>query len=327
MGKEVGRKAIDFLLENSEDRRHCEVDFFGGEPLLNFDVVKDMTVYGLSQAEKLGKELHFTITTNAVLLDDEVADFLREYRIDAVLSLDGRKQVNDNMRVFADGSGTHDVILPNLQRFISRCPDIYYSVRGTYTSNNLDFADDVLYLVNQGFYKVSVEPVVCEDTEQYSLREEHLHVLKSEYERLARAYVDYYQTEKRFSFFHFNIDLEGGPCVVRRLSGCGAGTEYMAVTPTGEIYPCHQFVGQDAYRIGDVYSGIARTEIVKRFRSANVYSKKKCSSCWARFYCGGGCHANAVNTNGDILTPHEIGCELMKKRLECAIWAKIKTVC
>lgn len=326
MSKEVGRKTIDFLLENSEDRRHCEVDFFGGEPLLNLDVVKDITVYGLKQAEKLGKKLHFTITTNGVLLDDEVADFLREHSIDAVLSLDGRKQVNDNMRVFADGSGTHDVILPNLQRFISSCPDIYYSVRGTYTSNNLDFAEDVLYLVNQGFYKVSVEPVVCEETEQYSLREEHLDVLKSEYEKLARAYVEYYATERRFSFFHFNIDLNGGPCVVRRLSGCGAGTEYMAVTPTGEIYPCHQFVGKESYRMGDVYSGIARTEIADEFRRAHVYSKEKCSSCWARFYCGGGCHANAVNINGDILAPYSVGCELMKKRLECAIWAKISTL-
>lgn len=322
MSKEVGMKAIDFLLENSQ-KHHCEVDFFGGEPLLNFDVVKHITEYGLRQAEKVGKKLHFTITTNGVLLDDDVIGFLNEYDIDAVLSLDGRKQVNDNMRIFADGSGTHDAILPNIQHFVASSPNIYYSVRGTYTSDNLDFAEDVLYLVNQGFYKVSVEPVVCDEGEPYGLYEEHLDTLFIEYEKLARAYVEYYPTEKRFSFFHFEIDLTGGPCVVRRLSGCGAGTEYMAVTPDGEIYPCHQFVGKDAYKLGDVFNGITSPEIADLFRKAYVYNKKECSSCWARFYCGGGCHANAYNMNGDIFTPYAVGCELMKKRIECAIWAKV----
>lgn len=326
MTKEVGRKSIDFLLENSESKRRVEVDFFGGEPLLNFDVVKDITEYGLRQAERCGKELHLTITTNAVLLDDEVAGFLRDYNIDAVLSLDGRKRVNDSMRVFVDGSGSHDVVLPNIKRFISTSSNIYYSVRGTYTGKNLDFAEDVLYLVEQGFYKVSVEPVVCEEHEEYALREEHLDALKEEYENLARAYVEYYPTEKRFSFFHFNIDLEGGPCVVRRLSGCGAGTEYMAVTPTGEIYPCHQFVGKESFRVGDVFNGINRTDIAEEFRRAHVYNKEKCRTCWARFYCGGGCHANAVNMTGDLFTPYAVGCELMKKRLECAIWAKVSTL-
>ncbi len=323
MDTDIGKRSIDFLLENSKERRHCEIDYFGGEPLLNFEVVKNLTEYGEKKAQELGNSIKFTMTTNGVLLNNEVGKFLEKHKIDTVLSLDGRKQVNDRMRVFVDDSGTYDVIYPKINKFIDDYPERYYSVRGTYTSHNLDFSQDVKHLIDSGFFRVSVEPVVCKGDKPYSIKEEHLAQIKGEYEKLARLYMQYKNEGKGFSFFHFNIDLDGGPCVVRRLSGCGAGSEYLAVTPEGKIYPCHQFVEKEEYCMGDVVNGINNWKIDEEFKEAYVYGKDKCAKCWARFYCGGGCHANAVNMNNDIFSPYDLGCQLMKKRIECAIWIKV----
>ncbi|MCR5390854.1 MAG: thioether cross-link-forming SCIFF peptide maturase [Lachnospiraceae bacterium] len=324
MDYEVGKQALDFLVEHSGNRHNLEVDFFGGEPLLNFDVVKRLVAYGRSIEEAHGKKFRFTLTTNGVLLNDEVMEFANKELANVVLSLDGRKSVNDNMRPFRGGSGqgSYDVIVPKFQRFTQGRKGTYY-VRGTFTRNNLDFSKDVLHMFDLGFDQVSVEPVVAPETEEYAIREEDLPALFAEYDSLAAEMAKRMGTKDDFTFFHFMVDLEGGPCVYKRLSGCGSGTEYLAVTPKGDLYPCHQFVGQEEFRMGSVFSGVERADLVDKFKRCNVYSKEECRNCFARFYCSGGCAANSYYASGDINGAYHVGCELQKKRLECAIMLKV----
>ena len=322
MSYEVGKKALDFLIENSGSRRNLEVDFFGGEPLMNWQVVKDLVKYGREQEKLHDKKFRFTLTTNGVLLNDEVMEFANKEMGNVVLSIDGRKEVHDHMRPFRNGKGSYDMIVPKFQQFAeSRNQDKYY-VRGTFTHYNLDFADDVLHLADLGFKQISVEPVVAEDSEEYALREEDLPKLFSEYDKLAAEMVERKKAGKDFNFFHFMIDLEGGPCVAKRLSGCGSGTEYLAVTPWGDFYPCHQFVGNEEFLMGNVWDGVKRTDIRDEFKCCNVYAKEKCRKCFAKFYCSGGCAANSYHFHGHINDAYDIGCELQKKRIECAIMIK-----
>ena len=322
MSYEVGKKALDFLVSNSGNRRNLEVDFFGGEPLMNFQVVKDLVAYGRSLEKEHNKNFRFTLTTNGVLLDDDIMEFANKEMGNVVLSIDGRKEVHDRMRPFRKGAGSYDLIVPKFQKFAeSRHQDKYY-VRGTFTHNNLDFSKDVLHLADLGFKQISVEPVVAQDTDSYAIREEDLPQLMEEYEKLALEMVRRHGTEEDFNFFHFMIDLEGGPCVAKRLSGCGSGTEYLAVTPTGDLYPCHQFVGNTDFLMGNVDDGVVNTELRDEFKSCNVYAKEKCRECFARFYCSGGCAANSYNFHGDIHNAYDIGCALQKKRVECAIMIK-----
>ena len=322
MSYEVGKKALDFLVANSGNRRNLEVDFFGGEPLMNFQVVKDLVAYGRSLEKEHDKNFRFTLTTNGVLLDDDIMEFANKEMGNVVLSIDGRKEVHDRMRPFRKGAGSYDLIVPKFQKFAeSRHQDKYY-VRGTFTHNNLDFSKDVLHLADLGFKQISVEPVVAQDTDSYAIREEDLPQLMEEYENLALEMVRPHGTEEDFNFFHFMIDLEGGPCVAKRLSGCGSGTEYLAVTPTGDLYPCHQFVGNTDFLMGNVDDGVVNTELRDEFKSCNVYAKEKCRECFARFYCSGGCAANSYNFHGDIHNAYDIGCALQKKRVECAIMIK-----
>lgn len=322
MSYEVGKKALDFLVANSGNRRNLEVDFFGGEPLMNFQVVKDLVAYGRSLEKEHDKNFRFTLTTNGVLLDDDIMEFANKEMGNVVLSIDGRKEVHDRMRPFRKGTGSYDLIVPKFQKFAeSRHQDKYY-VRGTFTHNNLDFSKDVLHLADLGFKQISVEPVVAQDTDSYAIREEDLPQLMEEYEKLALEMVRRHGTEEDFNFFHFMIDLEGGPCVAKRLSGCGSGTEYLAVTPTGDLYPCHQFVGNTDFLMGNVDDGVVNTDLRDEFKSCNVYAKEKCRECFARFYCSGGCAANSYNFHGDIHNAYDIGCALQKKRVECAIMIK-----
>ena len=321
MSYEVGRKALDFLVANSGNRRNLEVDFFGGEPLMNFQVVKDLVAYGRSLEETHDKKFRFTLTTNGVLLNDDIMEFANKEMGNVVLSIDGRKEVHDRMRPFRKGAGSYDLIVPKFQKFAdSRHQEKYY-VRGTFTHNNLDFSKDVLHLADLGFKQISVEPVVAQETDSYAIREEDLPQLM-EYENLALEMVKRHGKENDFNFFHFMIDLEGGPCVAKRLSGCGSGTEYLAVTPTGDLYPCHQFVGNTDFLMGNVDDGVVNTDLRDEFKSCNVYAKDKCRECFARFYCSGGCAANSYNFHGDIHNAYDIGCALQKKRVECAIMIK-----
>ena len=322
MSFEVGKKALDFLIANSGSRRNLEVDFFGGEPLMNFQVVKDLVAYGREQEKLHDKKFRFTLTTNGVLLNDEIMEFCNKEMGNVVLSIDGRKEVHDKMRPFRKGAGSYDLIVPKFQKFAeSRNQDKYY-VRGTFTHYNTDFAADVLHLADLGFKQISVEPVVAEPKEPYAITEEDLPKLFEEYDKLAAEMVERHKDGRDFNFFHFMIDLEGGPCVAKRLSGCGSGTEYLAVTPWGDFYPCHQFVGNEKFLMGNVDEGVKNTEIRDEFKCCNVYAKEKCRDCFARFYCSGGCAANAYNFHGDILKTYETGCELQKKRVECAIMIK-----
>ena len=322
MSFEVGMKALDFLIANSGNRRNLEVDFFGGEPLMNWQVVKDLVAYGREQEKLHDKKFRFTLTTNGVLLNDEVMEFCNREMGNVVLSIDGRKEVHDKMRPFRKGAGSYDLIVPKFQQFAeSRHQDKYY-VRGTFTHYNLDFSEDVLHLADLGFKQISVEPVVAEPKEPYAIREEDLPKLFEEYDKLAVEMIRRHKSGEDFNFFHFMIDLEGGPCVAKRLSGCGSGTEYLAVTPWGDFYPCHQFVGNEKFLLGNVDEGILNTDIRDEFKCCNVYAKEKCRKCFARFYCSGGCAANAYNFSGDICGAYDIGCELQKKRIECAIMIK-----
>ena len=322
MSFEVGKKALDFLIANSGNRRNLEVDFFGGEPLMNWQVVKDLVAYGREQEKLHDKKFRFTLTTNGVLLNDEVMEFCNREMGNVVLSIDGRKEVHDKMRPFRKGAGSYDLIVPKFQQFAeSRQQDKYY-VRGTFTHYNLDFSEDVLHLADLGFKQISVEPVVAEPKEPYAIREEDLPKLFEEYDKLAVEMIRRHKSGEDFNFFHFMIDLEGGPCVAKRLSGCGSGTEYLAVTPWGDFYPCHQFVGNEKFLLGNVDEGILNTDIRDEFKCCNVYAKEKCRKCFARFYCSGGCAANAYNFSGDICGAYDIGCELQKKRIECAIMIK-----
>lgn len=323
MSYEVGKKALDFLIANSGTRRNLEVDFFGGEPLLNFQVVKDLVKYGREQEKIHNKNFRFTLTTNGVLLDDDIIAFANKEMSNVVCSIDGRKEINDKMRPFRKGDGSYDLIVPKFQKLAeSRGQDKYY-VRGTFTKNNLDFSEDVLHLANLGFKQISVEPVVAEETDSYALREEDLPVLFEQYDKLAKEMVERKKAGKDFNFFHFMIDLEGGPCVAKRLSGCGSGTEYLAVTPWGDFYPCHQFVGKEEFIMGNVDEGIKNLDLQRKFKKCNVYAKPKCRECFAKFYCSGGCAANSYNFTGDINNAYEVGCELQKKRIECAIMIKV----
>ena len=322
MSFEVGKKALDFLIANSGSRRNLEVDFFGGEPLMNWQVVKDLVAYGREQEKLHNKKFRFTLTTNGVLLNDEVMEFCNREMGNVVLSVDGRKEVHDFMRPFRKGAGSYDLVIPKFQKFAeSRNQDKYY-VRGTFTHHNLDFSNDVLHLADLGFKQISVEPVVAADTEDYAIREEDIPQIKEEYDKLAKEMIAREKAGKGFNFFHFMIDLTGGPCVYKRLSGCGSGTEYLAVTPWGDFYPCHQFVGEEDFLMGNVYEGVKKDEIVKEFKACNVYSKEECKKCFARFYCSGGCSANSYNFNGKIDGTYEIGCKLERKRVECALMVK-----
>ncbi len=322
MSFEVGRQALDFLIAHSGHRRNLEVDFFGGEPLMNWEVVKELVAYGREQEKLHDKNFRFTLTTNGVLLNDEIMDFCNREMSNVVLSIDGRKEVNDHMRPFRRGAGSYDVIVPKFQKFAeSRGQEKYY-VRGTYTHYNTDFAEDVLHLADLGFKQISVEPVVAEDSEEYALRQEDLPKLFAEYDRLAAEMVKREKEGRGFNFFHFMIDLEGGPCAIKRLSGCGSGTEYLAVTPWGDLYPCHQFVGDEGFLMGNVRDGVTRTDLVREFGGCNVCTKEKCRDCFAKFYCSGGCAANSYHFKGDIHDAYDIGCELQKKRIECAIMIK-----
>ncbi len=322
MSYEVGRKALDFLIANSGNRRNLEVDFFGGEPLLNWQAVKDLVAYGREQEKLHGKHFRFTVTTNGVLLNDEIQEFINKEMDNVVLSLDGRKEVNDRMRPFRSGKGSYDLIVPKFQKLAeSRNQEKYY-VRGTFTRENLDFAEDVLHFADLGFRQMSIEPVVGGEDDAYAVRREDVPKIKEEYDRLARIMVEREKDGRGFNFFHFMIDLDGGPCIAKRMSGCGSGTEYLAVTPWGDLYPCHQFVGQEEFLMGNVDDGIVRPEIADDFRSCSVYSKEKCRGCFAKFYCSGGCMANSYNFNGTIHDTYEIGCELERKRVECAIMIK-----
>ncbi len=319
MSSEIGRKSIDFLVRNSGNRRNLEVDFFGGEPLMNFDVVKDIVNYGRTLEKKYNKHFRFTITTNAMLLTEEIMDYINENMDNIVLSIDGDKKTNDYMRRTINGEGTYDIILPKITRMIEKRGEKSYYVRGTFTKHNINFSKDVIHLAEQGFKHISVEPVVTEPDQEYALEKEELPTIFEEYEILAKEYLNRKGKDNEFSFFHFMIDLSQGPCIYKRLSGCGAGNEYIAVTPEGDVYPCHQFVGNHKFKMGSVLEEELDNRIQDIFIGANVLNKDKCNSCWTRFYCSGGCHANAFNFNKDVLIPHDIGCEMEKKRLECAL--------
>ncbi|MBE5872568.1 MAG: thioether cross-link-forming SCIFF peptide maturase [Lachnospiraceae bacterium] len=322
MSYEVGKKALDFLVANSGNRVNLEVDFFGGEPLMNWQVVKDLVSYGRSLEEPHHKKFRFTLTTNGVLLNDEILEFANREMSNIVLSIDGRKEVHDQMRPFRGGQGSYDTIVPKFQKVAESREQMNYYVRGTYTHHNLDFAQDVMHLADLGFEQISVEPVVAPDTEEYAIREEDIPVLLEQYDILAQDLIKRRREGRGYNFFHFMIDLEGGPCVAKRLSGCGSGTEYLAVTPWGDFYPCHQFVGNEDFLLGNVEEGIVRNDICDGFKLCNVYAKPKCKDCFAKFYCSGGCAANSYHFHGHINDAYEIGCELQRKRIECAIMIK-----
>lgn len=323
MSAEVGKKAIDFIIKSSGKRKNIEIDFFGGEPLMNMDAVREIVEYAEQEAEKHNKNFRFTITTNGILLDEKNKEYINSKMSNIVLSIDGRKQVNDRVRTCINGKGSYDIILPKfIDMAESRGQDNYY-VRGTFTKYNKDFAEDVLHLADLGFKQISVEPVVTEAERPYALSEEDLPELFAEYEKLAKAIIKRKEEGKWFNFFHFMIDLEGGPCALKRVSGCGAGHEYVAVTPEGDIYPCHQFVGQEEYKMGSVLDGSFDKEQSKVFEECNLYTKPDCKNCWARFYCSGGCMATSVKYGGGMDKTYKIACELEKKRVECAIALKV----
>ncbi|MFT9494030.1 thioether cross-link-forming SCIFF peptide maturase [Anaerosolibacter sp.] len=324
MSLEVGKKALDFLIENSGARRNLEIDFFGGEPMMNFETVKEIVKYGRSRELETNKRFRFTLTTNGVLLDDEAMEYINENMENVVLSIDGRKEVNDKMRYTVNGNGTYDIIVPKLLKMAEMRNGKSYYVRGTFTSDNLDFSSDVLHLADLGFKNTSVEPVVADDGMPYAIKEQDLEIIDREYETLAREYIKRHKAGNGFNFFHFMIDLSQGPCVIKRLSGCGAGSEYVAITPEGDIYPCHQFVGNDEFLIGNVLKNEFQTDLQTSFGDAHVYNKEKCNKCWAKFYCSGGCHANAYNFHKDINIPYDIGCEMEKKRIECSLFIQAK---
>ena len=325
MSEDVGRAAVDFIIKNSGLRKHCEIDFFGGEPLINFKTVKAVTEYVRQRERDTGKIFKLTLTTNGILLDKKVSAWLNDNNISLVLSLDGRKEIHDAMRPDISGKGSYERVLKNFKRTVDERGGNNYYLRGTYTKRNLDFTKDVLSLHDAGFDILSVEPVVLKDS-PLALTENDLPRIKNEYNRLTEAYLARRRAGNGFFFFHFNIDLANGPCVAKRLAGCGAGHEYFAVAENGDLYPCHQFVGRENYRLGNIFDGVAQDKRhwLKYFRESHVLNKPKCKNCWAKFFCSGGCHANAELFNGDIRTPYEVGCEIQKKRLECAIYIQAK---
>ena len=323
MSFEVGKAALAFLIQNSGARTNLEVDFFGGEPLLNFEVVKKIVAYGREQEKKHKKNFRFTLTTNGILLDDEAMDFANREMSNVVLSLDGRKEVHDRFRTYRNGKGSYDVVLPKFKKMADLRGQKNYYIRGTYTHFNTDFSNDILHMADLGFKEISVEPVVAPPTEPYALTEEDVPKLCEQYEILAAEMRKRQRKGSGFTFYHYMIDLDKGPCIVKRLSGCGVGTEYMAVTPAGELYPCHQFVGDKKFLLGNVFDGITNTELRDQFKLCNVYAKKDCADCFAHLYCGGGCAANSYHASGDINGTYKIGCDLHRKRIECAVMLKV----
>ncbi|MBQ5960677.1 MAG: thioether cross-link-forming SCIFF peptide maturase [Firmicutes bacterium] len=322
MSFEVGKAALDFLIAHSGRRRNLEVDFFGGEPLLNFEVVKQIVAYAREIEKKYNKNFRFTLTTNGVLLTDEVMEFVNRECYNVVLSLDGRKETNDRMRKTLGGQGTYDRILPRFKKLADLRNQEGYYIRGTYTHYNTDFTNDIFDIADQGFKQLAMEPVVSDPSEPYALRPEDLPVLKEQYEILAKEMLRRDRVGNGFTFYHYMIDLSGGPCLYKRISGCGVGTEYMAVTPWGDLYPCHQFVGNEAFRLGDVFNGVQNTDLQDEFKLCNIYARKECKDCFAKMFCGGGCTANAYHATGSLTGIYEFGCELHRKRIECAIMVK-----
>lgn len=323
MSFETGKRALDFLIEHSGSRHNLEVDFFGGEPLVNFEVVKQLTAYARSVEKEHNKNFRFTLTTNGVLIDDEVIDFCNREMSNVVLSLDGRKEVNDRFRKTINGKGSYDLILPKFKKLVAARDGKGYYMRGTYSRYNTDFVKDILHMADEGFSELSMEPVVAAPEAPYSLREEDLPILLEQYDILGKEMDKRRKEGRPFTFYHYMIDLAGGPCIVKRVSGCGVGTEYMAVTPTGELYPCHQFVGDKRFCLGDVFNGIKNRELREEFRGCSVYAHRECDNCFARFFCSGGCVANAYHTTGKLTGVYHYGCQLHRRRIENAIMLKV----
>ena len=323
MSLETGKAAIDFLINNSQGRRNLDIDFFGGEPLLGWDTVKQLVLYAQSIEAQHGKNFRFTLTTNGLLLDDDVIEFSSKHMHNVVLSLDGRKSINDKFRILNDGSGSYDAILPKFKEITKARGDSGYYIRGTFTAKNKDFVNDILHIAKLGFKEISLEPAVSKPGSELGFVKEDLPELFEQYEKLALEMLDASKNGNEFSFYHFNLDLSSGPCVHKRIAGCGVGTEYLAVTPSGKLYPCHQFIGDEEFIIGDVFRGITNKALREEFELWDIYSREECKSCWARFYCSGGCAANAYNDMGSISGVYELGCELFKKRIECAIMMKV----
>lgn len=323
MSFETGKQAFDFLIANSGTRKNLEVDFFGGEPLMNWDVVKKLVEYARSVEKQHNKNFRFTLTTNGVLIDDDVIDFANKEMSNVVLSLDGRKEINDHFRVDHAGKGSYDLIVPKFKHLVEKRGGKDYYMRGTFTHNNVDFTNDIFHMADLGFKELSMEPVVCPPGDLYALTEEDLPKIKEQYEILAKEMIRRKKEGNGFTFYHYMIDLTNGPCIYKRITGCGSGTEYLAVTPWGELYPCHQFVGDPKYSLGNVWAGITRKEVQDEFRSCNAYARKECKDCWAKLYCSGGCAANSYHATGSINGVYEYGCELFKKRIECAVMMKV----
>ena len=319
---DVGKRALDFLMENSRDRVNLEVDFFGGEPLMNWEVVKELVAYAREQEGPRGKKFRFTLTTNGMLIDDDVIDFANREMHNVVLSLDGRKEVHDRLRVDWAGRGSYDRIVPKFQKLVERRGGKGYYMRGTFTHANPDFTKDVLHMADLGFDQLSMEPVVCAPDDPAALTAEDLPIVLEQYELLAKEMLRREREGRGFTFYHYMLDLAHGPCIYKRISGCGSGTEYMAVTPWGDLYPCHQFVGEESYRLGNIWDGVTNRELREEFRACNAYARPECADCWARLYCSGGCAANAFHASGSIRGVYEAGCELFRKRMECAIMMK-----
>ena len=322
MSLEVGKRALDFLIENSGSRRNLEVDFFGGEPLMNWDVVKELVAYAREQEKVHNKNFRFTLTTNGVLIDDDVIDFANREMSNVVLSLDGRKEIHDLTRVDFAGNGSYDKVVPKFKEIVEARGGKNYYMRGTFTHANPDFTNDVFHMADLGFRELSMEPVVCSPDDPSALTPEDIEIVKKQYEILAKEMIKRRKEGNPFTFYHYMIDLTNGPCIYKRISGCGSGTEYMAVTPWGDLYPCHQFVGEEKYKLGDVWNGVTNDDIREEFRSCNAYSRPDCKDCWAKLYCSGGCAANAYHASGSIKGIYEPGCELFRKRMECAIMIK-----
>ena len=323
MSFEVGKQAFDFLIANSGDRRNLEVDFFGGEPLMNWDVVKKLVAYARSIEKEHNKNFRFTLTTNGMLIDDDVIEFANKEMSNVVLSLDGRKEVNDHFRRDYAGKGSYDTIVPKFQKLVKAREGKNYYVRGTFTHNNVDFTNDLLHMADLGFTELSMEPVVCPPGDPYALTEEDMPKLFEQYEILAKEMIKRKREGRGFTFYHYILDLKNGPCIYKRITGCGSGTEYMAVTPWGELFPCHQFVGDPKYSLGNIWDGVKNTEIQDEFRSCNAYSREECRNCWAKLYCSGGCAANSYHATGSINGVYGYGCELFKKRIECAVMMQV----